>query len=74
MSEMDEPYPIKFETYPIPGIDSRGGQTVGGHSGVRATHVISGVTAYVNIGRSQHINKMIAEDMILAAITHPKFR
>lgn len=65
---------IKYEVYPIPGIDQRGGQHVGGHSGVRATHVISGITAYVNIGRSQHINKMIAEDMILAAITHPKFR
>lgn len=65
---------IKYETYPIPGIDARGGQHVGGHSGVRATHVISGTVAYVNIGRSQHVNKVIADDMILAAITHPKFR
>lgn len=71
---MDEHVPIKFEVYPIPGIDQRGGQYVGGHSGVRATHEASGITAYVNIGRSQHVNKMIAEDMILTAITHPKFR
>lgn len=71
---MSDHEPIKYEVYPIEGIDPRGGQHVGGHSGVRATHVVSGVTAYVNIGRSQHVNKMIAEDMILSAITHPKFR
>lgn len=71
MSDSDA---IKYEGYPIPGIDQRGGQHVGGHSGVRATHAVSGITAYVNIGRSQHINKMIADDMILAAITHPRFR
>lgn len=65
---------IKYECYPISGIDQRGGQHVGGHSGVRATHVISGITAYVNIGRSQRDNKLIADDMILAAITHPRFR
>ncbi len=65
---------LKFEVYPIPGIDPRGGQHVGGHSGVRATHEPTGIMAYVNCGRSQHINKMIAEDMILAALTHPKFR
>lgn len=66
--------PIKYEVYPIEGIDTRGGQHVGGHSGVKATHEPSGVTAYVDIGRSQHVHKMIADDMILAAITHPKFR
>ena len=65
---------IRYEVYPIDGIDPRGGQHVGGHSGVRATHEASGITAYVNIGRSQVIHKMIAEDMILSAITHPKFR
>ena len=65
---------VKYETYPIPGIDARGGQTVGGHSGVRATHEPSGIMAYVNIGRSQVVNKRIAEDMILSAITHPGFR
>lgn len=64
---------VKYEVYPIDGIDHRGGQHVGGHSGIRATHS-SGITAYVNIGRSQHDNKIIANDMILAAITHPRFR
>lgn len=64
---------MTVETYPIPGIHQKGGQQCGVPSGVRITHS-SGVTAYVDIGRSQHINKMIAEDMILAAITHPRFR
>lgn len=71
MSELGE---LKYEVYPICGIHSGGGQQCGVPSGVRVTHVSSGVMAYVDIGRSQHINKMIAEDMILAAITHPKFR
>ena len=65
---------IKIEVWPIPGIHESGGQHCGIHHGLRVTHVPSGVQAYVDIGRSQHINKMIAMDMILAAITHPKFR
>ncbi|MHC2215544.1 peptide chain release factor family protein [Rhizobium leguminosarum] len=65
---------IKIEVWPIPGIHVRGGQHVGTCPGVRITHRPSGIHAYVDIGRSQHINKMIAMDMILAAITHPKFR
>lgn len=68
------PDELKFEVYPIEGIDRRGGQHVGGHSGVRATHIASGIMAYVDIGRSQHIHKMLAEEMLLAAVTHPKFR
>lgn len=71
---MSDHEPIKYEVYPISGIDARGGQHVRGHSGVRATHEATGIMAYVNIGRSQHTNKMIAEDMILTALTHPKFR
>lgn len=65
---------LKIEVYPIPGIDARGGQHVRGHSGVRITHIPSDMQAYVDIGRSQHDHKMIAMDMILAAITHPRFR
>lgn len=65
---------LKFEVYPIPGIHQKGGQHVGMPSGVQVTHIPSGVKAYVDIGRSQHTNKMIAMDMITAAITHPKFR
>jgi len=65
---------IKIEVWPISGVHQRGGQHVGTNPGVRVTHLPSGVQAYVEIGRSQHINKMVAMDMILAAITHPKFR
>jgi len=65
---------IKYETYPIPGIHVQGGQHCGVPSGVRATYADGEITAYVNIGRSQHVNKMIAEEMILTAITHPKYR
>jgi protein subunit release factor A len=68
------PDDLKLEAYPIEGIDPRGGQHVGGHSGIRATHMPTGITAFVNIGRSQHVNKEIAVDMLLSAITHPRFR
>ncbi len=67
------PDDIKIEVYPIPGIHSQGGQHAGVLNGVRVTHA-SGVTAYVDIGLSQHRNKEIAMDMILSAITHPRFR
>ena len=67
------PEDIKIEVYPIPGIHQKGGQHVGVQNGVRITHS-SGVAAYVDNSRSRHINKMIAEEMILAAITHPRFR
>ncbi|WP_435658101.1 peptide chain release factor family protein [Brucella pituitosa] len=65
---------LKFEVYPIPGIHQKGGQHVGMPSGVQVTHLPSGIKAYVDIGRSQHDHKKIAMEMILAAITHPKFR
>jgi protein subunit release factor A len=52
-----------------------GGQHVGtGPDGVRVTHNPSGIQAFVDIGRSQHINKMIAMEMIEAAVTHPRYR
>lgn len=65
---------IKIEVWPIPGIHHRGGQHVGSYPGLRITHLPSGISAYVEVSRSQFINKAIAMDMILAAITHPKFR
>ncbi|WP_018900405.1 peptide chain release factor-like protein [Rhizobium sp. 2MFCol3.1] len=68
------PDDIKIEVWPIPGIHHRGGQHVGTNPGVRVTHIPSGIAAYVETDRSQRINREIAMDMILAAITHPKFR
>lgn len=52
-----------------------GGQHVGtGPSGVKITHIPSGIVACVEVGRSQFINREIALDMITAALTHPRFR
>ena len=60
---------------PWPPRPSPGGQHVGtGSSGIKMTHLPSGIEACVCIGRSQHVNRLIAFDMILAAITHPSFR
>lgn len=53
----------------------KGGQHVGtGPSGVKITHIPSGIVACVSIGRSQFINREIAINMIEAAITHPRYR
>ena len=52
-----------------------GGQHVGsGPSGVKVTHNPSGITACVDIGRSQFDNRTIAMDMILSATTYPRYR
>lgn len=73
MSDEIPPTDIKLERWP-PEIHA-GGQHVGsGPCGVKITHIPSGIEAACDIGRSQHVNRMIAMDMILAAITHPKYR
>lgn len=62
---------LRVETWPrVPP----GGQRVGVVTGVKITHLPTGVEACVNADRSQHRNKRIAYDMILAALTHPDFR
>lgn len=62
---------IVYEVWPS---RNQGGQYVRTPSGIKATHTPTNTTAIVDCGRSQHINKMIAQDMILTALTHPKFR
>lgn len=63
---------LKVEIWPP---RQKGGQHVGtGPSGIKITHLPSGVEAFVDIGRSQHTNRQIALDMIESAITHPRFR
>lgn len=52
----------------------QGGQHVGISIGVEIEHLPTSTVARVNAGRSQHTNKEIAMDMILAALTHPRFR
>lgn len=64
---------LKVEIWPPR--ESRGGQHVGtGPYGVRVTHLPSGIQAFVENGRSQHVNKEIALNMIEAAVTHPQYR
>lgn len=52
----------------------QGGQHVGISSGVEIEHLPTGTVARVTTARSQHTNKAIAMDMILVALTHPRFR
>lgn len=72
---MDEPVTeYRIEIWPPIDPAERGGQHVGsGPSGVKVTHLPTGITATCEAGRSQHINRMIAMDMILSAVTHPMF-
>jgi protein subunit release factor A len=54
--------------------DAGGGMMVGSDSGVKVTHIPTGIVAACEAGRNQMINREIAMDMIMAALTHPKFR
>lgn len=52
-----------------------GGQQVGlTMCGVRLEHLPSGIVAICGTARSQHVNRTIAMDMILAALTNTWFR
>lgn len=67
--------PNDIRTEPWPTRKPPGGQQVGtGPSGVKVTHVPSGIEACVDIGRSQFVNREIAINMIEAAVTHPRYR
>jgi protein subunit release factor A len=52
----------------------QGGQHVGADSGVRVTHIPTGLVAECDSERSQHRNKQICLDMILGGLTSPNFR
>lgn len=70
---MLDPADLKVEHWPPR--KSPGGQHVGtGPSGVKVTHIPSGIEACVEIGRSQFVNREIAINMIEAAVTHPRFK
>ena len=58
----------------FPERDSYGGQHVGTISrGVKVEHLPTGTIAICTEARSQHINRLIAIEMIEYALTHPKF-
>lgn len=54
--------------------DPPGGQHVGVRTGVRITHLPTGLMAECESERSQHRNRQIAMDMILGGLTSPHFR
>ena len=54
--------------------DPPGGQHVGTETGVKITHLPTGLTAECKTERSQHRNRSVAMDMILGGLTSPHFR
>ena len=68
---MIDPADLKVEAWPYG--EHKGGQHVGIQTGVKVTHIPTNTVAIVENERSQHRNREIAMDMILAAITHPRF-
>lgn len=71
MNELIPRNDLRVEVWPPA---RQGGQTVGTHTGVRVTHIPTGIQAIVDCHRSQHRNKNIATDMILGALTSPHWR
>lgn len=66
------PEDLEVSAYPL---RPPGGQQVGTMPmGVEVRHKPTGLVARCQSDRSQHINRTIAMDMILAALTHPRFR
>ena len=62
---------FKIETWPPRQI---GGQHAGsGPSGVRIEHLPTQTISIYIQARSQHVNRMIATEMMIAALTHPRF-
>lgn len=51
-----------------------GGQHVGTETGIKITHLPTGLVAECRNERSQHRNRSVAMDMILGGLTSPHFR
>ncbi len=66
-----KPEDLKVEAL---GWEHPGGQHVGTPTGVKITHLPTGLTAQCRTERSQHRNRSIAMDMILGGLTSPHFR
>jgi hypothetical protein len=66
---------IRDEDFKVESLrDPPGGQHVGVRTGVRVTHLPSGLMAECETDRSQHRNKAVAMDMILGGLTSPHYR
>lgn len=59
---------IRIDTFD-PGI---GGFCNRNYQGVRIVHIPTGTEVKYSAHRSQHVNRAIAMDMLLAALTHPR--
>lgn len=71
-SDVINPGDIHIETWPPQTV---GGQHVGlGGQGVKVTHAPTGITVTVEVGRSQHRNRMVALDALAGALTSPHLR
>lgn len=57
---------LHMESYPPRG----NGQYAGTVTGVKITHIPTGTISIVTMCRSQHKNKEIALEMLLAGLTH----
>jgi len=69
---MIDPATLRIEAWPP---RQTGGQIVGiGSTGVKVTHLPTGMTATCDFERSQHRNKQLAVAMIEGGLTHPSFR
>ncbi len=68
MDLRDEDLKVELLTRP------RGGQHVGTDTGIRVTHLPTGLTAECKNDRSQHRNRLVALDMLLGGLTSPHFR
>jgi protein subunit release factor A len=66
-----DPADLSYEMWPPRDL---GGQHVGVSSGVKVTHLPTGLVAICHTERSQHRNKNVAVDMLLGGITSPHFR
>lgn len=63
---------LQWEKWPPEPV---GGQHVGtGSNGVRLTHLPTEITVTVDVGRSQWVNRQIAMDALLGALTSPSFK
>ncbi len=68
---MIDPAELQIEPWPQRG----GGQQVGpGPQDVKVTHKPTGITITVDCDRSQHRNRMIAQDALAGALTSPQPR
>lgn len=64
-------FDCKIEIYPP---ETKGGQKVGTVSGVKITHIPTGLVAISENSSSQFVNRGIAFDMIEGGLMHPRVR